>query len=45
MTEDWFFDLSADPGETENAIKRAPAAAAALKMALENWEKNVTPLR
>jgi arylsulfatase A-like enzyme len=42
---EWLFDLSQDPGETENLLANAPADAERLKQLLIAWEREVQPAR
>ncbi len=44
-TEDWLFDLSRDPGETDSLLASKPEQAAKMKAQLAAWERDVQPLR
>lgn len=44
-TEEWLFDLEADPTEKKNRLGEDPAAAVRLKARLSDWEKEVAPER
>ena len=44
-TEDWLYDLSADPGETEDLAQNRPGDLARLRKLLAKWEGRMKPLR
>lgn len=43
VRDEFLFDLSADPGESNNLIRKLSDESASLKQALAEWEAGVKP--